>query len=116
MKSLSSMSKLCMFYGHITREHTPMHINLSPEMEKYLQSKVNTGYYSNASEVVRDAIRRMREEDERLAALRAAVDAGDEQLERGEGVAYTPERLEQITQKALANARKGKNVSPDVTP
>jgi len=93
-----------------------MHINLSPEMEKYLQSKVNTGYYSNASEVVRDAIRRMRDEDERLAALRAAVAVGDEQLARGEGVAYTPERLEQITQKALVNARKGKKVSPDVTP
>lgn len=92
-----------------------MHINLSPEMENYLQSKVNTGYYSNASEVVRDAIRRMRDEDERLAALRAAVAVGDDQLARGEGVAYTPERLEQITQKALANARKGKKVSSDVT-
>jgi hypothetical protein len=32
-----------MFYGHTPNEHTPMHINLSPEMEKYLQSKVNTG-------------------------------------------------------------------------
>jgi hypothetical protein len=36
-------------------------------------------------------------------------------LERGEGVAHTPACLEQITQKALANARKGKKVSPDVT-
>jgi Arc/MetJ-type ribon-helix-helix transcriptional regulator len=32
-------------------------------MEQYLQFKVGTGYYSNASEVVRDAIRRMRDED-----------------------------------------------------
>jgi len=93
-----------------------MHINLSPEMEQYLQSKVATGYYSNASEVVRDAIRRMREEDEKLAALRAAVAVGDEQLERGEGAAYTPELLAQMTEKAMANARKGKKVSPDVTP
>lgn len=93
-----------------------MHINLSFEMEQYLQSKVNTGYYSNASEVVRDAIRRMRDEDERLAALRAAVTVGDEQLERGEGVTYTAERLEQITHRALANARTGKKVRPDVTP
>ncbi len=103
MKFLFGMYRLCMFYGHAPKEHKPMHINLSLEMEKYLLSKVNTGYYSNASEVVRDAIRRMRDEDERLATLRAAVAVGDEQLERGEGVAYTPERLEQITQKALAN-------------
>jgi antitoxin ParD1/3/4 len=92
-----------------------MHINLSAEMEQYLQSKVGTGFYSNASEVVRDAIRRMREEDEKLAALRAAVQVGDEQIERGEGIPYTPERLEAITTKAFANSRQGKKVNPDVT-
>lgn len=93
-----------------------MHINLSPEMEKYLQAKVGTGFYSNASEVVRDAIRRMWAEDEKLEALRAAVQIGDEQLDRGEGVTYAPERLDRITEKALTNARNGKKVSPDVAP
>lgn len=93
-----------------------MHINLSPEMEKYLQAKVGKGFYSNASEVVRDAIRRMWAEDEKLEALRAAVRIGDEQLDRGEGVTYTPERLDLITEKALANARNGNKVSPDVAP
>jgi len=93
-----------------------MHINLSQEMEQYLQSKVGAGFYSNASEVVRDAIRRMREEDEKLAALRAAVQIGDDQLDRGEGVPYTPERLAAITEKAFANARQGKKINPDVTP
>ncbi len=91
-----------------------MHINLSPELEQYLQIKVGTGYYSNASEVVRDAIRRMRDEDEKLALLRSAVAVGDEQLERGEGATYTPELLKQITEKAFANARNGKQVSADV--
>lgn len=57
----------------------------------------------------------MRDEDEKLAVLRSAVAVGDEQLERGEGAAYTPELLNQITQKALANARNGKTVSADVT-
>lgn len=93
-----------------------MHINLSPEMEKYLQTKVGTGFYSNTSEVVRDAIRRMWAEDEKLQALRVAVQVGDEQIERGEGVAYTPERLDQITEKAFANAHSGKKVSADVAP
>lgn len=91
-----------------------MHINLSPEIEQYLQAKVSTGYYSNASEVVRDAIRRMRDEDEKLATLRFAVAVGDEQLERGEGAAYTQELLKQITEEAFANARNGKKVSADV--
>lgn len=77
-------------------------------MEQYLQSKVGTGFYSNASEVVRDAIRRMWEEDKKLAKLRAAVDAGDKQIEQGDGVPYSAERLETITAKAPSNARTGK--------
>ena len=91
-----------------------MHINLSQEMEQYLQSKVGTGSYSDATEVVYDAIRRMREADEKLAALRAAVQIGDDQIDRGEGVVYTPERLATITEKAFANARDGKKTNPDV--
>jgi antitoxin ParD1/3/4 len=98
------------FCGHA------VHINLSPEMEQYLHGKVSAGFYSNASEVVRDAIRRMREEDEKLAALRAAVAVGDEQLARGQGATYSPELLEKLTELAMANARTGKKVSPDVTP
>ncbi len=93
-----------------------MHINLSPEVEKYLQSKVDTGFYSNASEVVRDAIRRMREEDEKLEKLLAAVKLGDEQLDRGEGIAYTKDRLAHITAKAFDNAMNGKKVKSDVKP
>lgn len=93
-----------------------MHLNISAEMEQYLQAKVGTGFYGNVSEVVRDAIRRMRDEDEKLTALRAAVRAGDEQLALGQGRDYTPERLEQITEQARANSRKGKKVGGDVTP
>jgi antitoxin ParD1/3/4 len=80
---------------------TSMHINLTPEMENYLQSKVGTGFYNNASEVVRDAIRRMWAEDEKLEKLRAAVQIGEEQLERGEGTPYATDRLKTITDKVL---------------
>lgn len=93
-----------------------MHINLSPEIEKYLQIKVATGFYSNASEVVRDAIRRMWEEDEKLEKLRTAVQTGDEQLDRDEGQVYSNSRLEEITKNAFRNASNGKKFNPDVTP
>jgi antitoxin ParD1/3/4 len=93
-----------------------MHVNLSPEIETYLQHKVGTGFYSNPSEVIRDALRHMREEDEKLESLRAAVRVGDEQLARGEGTPYTPELLGKITKRAIANARKSKKVKLDVTP
>ncbi|MDO9225800.1 MAG: type II toxin-antitoxin system ParD family antitoxin [Pseudomonadota bacterium] len=93
-----------------------MHLNLSAEMEQYLQAKVGSGFYGNVSEVVRDAIRRMRDEDEKLTALRAAVRAGDDQLALGQGRDYSQERLEQITEQARANSRNGKKVGGDVTP
>jgi len=92
-----------------------MHINLSPEIEQYLQLKVGTGFYSNASEVVRDAIRRMWEEDEKLEKLRAAIRQGEEQIERGEGITYSASQLDKITEKALHDARNGKKINPDVT-
>lgn len=91
-----------------------MHINLSAEIENYLQSKVNTGFYSNTTEVIRDAIRRMRAEDEKLETLRAAIQIGDEQLQRGEGIAYTPELLNKMTAAAITNAKQGKNERMDI--
>ncbi|MGH8474999.1 MAG: type II toxin-antitoxin system ParD family antitoxin [Methylococcales bacterium] len=103
------MVSRCTQYGclmYISRLATD--INLSPEMEQYLQSKIGTGYYSNASEVVRDAIRRMRDEDEKLAALRSAVKVGDEQLERGEGI---PTPCRNTWQDANGNPNRGSSRS-----
>lgn len=37
-----------------------MHINLSPEMENFIKSRVSSGFYGNATEVIRDAIRHQR--------------------------------------------------------
>ncbi len=40
-----------------------MNLSLTPELQKLIQSKIDSGLYSNASEVVRDALRRMDEHD-----------------------------------------------------
>ena len=85
-----------------------MHLNLSSEMERYLQSKVTSGDYGNASEVVRDAIRRMREEERKLEALRAAVKVSKDQIAAGDYDLYTPALLQKISKNAAAAAKKGK--------
>ena len=82
-----------------------MHINLSPEMEQYLQSKVGTGFYSNATEVVRDAIRRMWAEDERLEKLRTTGQLGEEQAGQGAGIPDAATRQKPITGKASGTTR-----------
>ncbi len=93
-----------------------MNIALSLEIENYLQSKVKNGFYNDVSEVIRDAIGRMKEQDSQLLALQAALCMGDEQIDKGEGIVYTPTRLEAITQQAFANAKRSKKVNADVTP
>jgi len=50
-----------------------LHVNLSPEMEGFIKSKVASGFYGNATEVIRDAIRRMQAEDLRANTWRAAI-------------------------------------------
>ena len=93
-----------------------MHVNLSPEMEGFIKSQVSSGFYGNATEVIRDAIRRMQAEETRLQAWRAAIKQGDDELDRGEGIAYTPDTLQGITQAARGSLHSGQPKSPDVLP
>ena len=93
-----------------------MHVNLSPEMEGFIKSKVSSGFYGNATEVIRDAIRRMQAEESRVSAWQAAIKKGDDQLDRGEGIAYTPETLNDITESAIGSMHSHQPMDPDVLP
>ena len=94
-----------------------MHVRFSEVDEHYIKGKVESGVYTSENEVVRDAVRRMREEDERIARFQAAVRIGDEQIERGETMPYSKELMEQIEQRAVQWAKQGKKIdNPDVIP
>ena len=93
-----------------------MHINFSPEMEGFIKNKVASGFYGNATEVIRDAIRRMQAEESRISAWHAAIKEGDIQLDRGEGVTYTKDTLNEITQNAISAMHSGHPMNPDVLP
>ena len=62
-------------------------INLTAEQDAFVQEVVEAGEYQNASEAMRDALRalqqRRREDALKLKALRAMIDAGLDDLERG---------------------------------
>ena len=93
-----------------------MHVTLSSEMEAFIKGKVASGFYGNATEVIRDAIRGMQAEESRVAAWQAAVKQGDEQIERGEGITYTAETLKDITQTAIGAMHSPAPLDPDVLP
>ena len=56
-------------------------VNLTDELDQFVASKVQSGRFENASEVVRAGLRTLEREEQqyeaKLAALRAAVDDGD---------------------------------------
>lgn len=93
-----------------------MHVNLSPEMEGFIKTKVASGFYGNATEVIRDAIRRMQAEESRVVAWQAAIKQGADQLERGKGVAYTAQTLQDITRSAVSAMHSGQPMDADVLP
>ena len=73
-----------------------MHISLTPELESRVKSKVKSGLYNNASEVIREALRFMDTHEDwiqeiKLAQLRAQLQVGIDQLARGEGFAIKSE-------------------------
>jgi antitoxin ParD1/3/4 len=56
-------------------------VNLTPEMDSYVDTSVASGRYANASEVIRAGLRALerdeKEDQAKLAALRDAVEAGE---------------------------------------
>jgi antitoxin ParD1/3/4 len=56
-------------------------VNLTAELDRFVHSRIKSGRYDNASEVVRAALRTLereeQEHDAKLAALRRAIDVGD---------------------------------------
>jgi antitoxin ParD1/3/4 len=65
-----------------------MDVSLTPELEELIDQKVKSGLYNSASEVIREGLRLLKEQDElmrlRHEELRREVLRGHEQAQRGE--------------------------------
>ena len=73
-----------------------MNVTLAPEFEAMIRERVERGTYNDATEVVQEALRLLDERDRLLASL----DEAAAEFERGEGVEWTPELMEQIREEA----------------
>jgi antitoxin ParD1/3/4 len=71
-----------------------MNVNLSPQLEDLVRSKVSSGLYNSASEVVREALRLMQEQDRlrevKIEELRREVRRG---LDSGPSKAWSAEDI-----------------------
>ena len=79
-----------------------MNISLTPELEKLVNDKVNSGMYHTASEVVREGLRMLRERDQRLDGLRGEVRAGFEGAGRGEFTEYDESNIKELSDRVKA--------------
>jgi antitoxin ParD1/3/4 len=71
-------------------------INLTPEMDSFIDLKIKSGQYANASEALRAGLRALEEDEQenqaKLHALRTAVQAGIAELDACYAAAATSRR------------------------
>jgi antitoxin ParD1/3/4 len=67
-----------------------MNVSLTPELEKFVSTKVESGRYNSASEVVREALRLLEEHDQvragQLAGINLELGRRINSIDRGETV------------------------------
>lgn len=85
-----------------------MNVSLTKELEALVQEKVRSGLYTSASEVVREALRLLRERDglheRRLRELDKDIAVGVQQADRGEVDPFNARSI-----KAKARSRKARD-------
>ena len=69
-------------------------ISLGNYFDSFIQSKISAGRYKNASEVVRAGLRLLEEEENKMVALKEAIESG---IDSGIASGFNPEtHLEQL--------------------
>jgi len=84
-----------------------MNVSLTPELEKYVNDKVKTGRYNSASEVVREGLRAIQDQDElrriRRDELRREIMLGVDAMRNGQFETFTSadELAEEIIRRGM---------------
>lgn len=82
-----------------------MNVSLTPELERFVQTKVESGLYNNASEVVREGLRLLKENDEVRRGWREQIERGWAQAQAGQ-VVDGPKVMEEIKSRLKARTKK----------
>jgi len=92
-----------------------MNIRFPDVDDQYIKAKIEAGFYMNETELVRDAVRHMREEEERKTQFLSAVKVGQDQIASGHRE-LTPDVLSELRQTATRKIQEGHQPKPDVLP
>lgn len=76
-------------------------VSLGNYFDKFIQSRINEGRFKNASEVIRAALRLLEEEENKTAALKAAIQEG---IDSGIAHDFDPKKhLESLKANKISN-------------
>ncbi len=79
-----------------------MNVSLTPELEKYVNDKVKTGRYNSASEVMREGLRSLQNDE-----LRREILLGVEQIRNGQGIILNgPDELKEFFEDVKRRGRE----------
>ena len=88
-----------------------MNVSLTPELEEFVNLKVQSGRYSTASEVIREGLRLLERQDNAIpsfsnhAELEALLQAGIKSMENG-NIVDGKEAFERVRKKAARKTDK----------
>lgn len=70
-----------------------MTISLSPELQRFVEEQVRSGRFVTTDAAVAEAVRQMKEREEKLASLRREIQIGLDELDRGQGEPWDVEAM-----------------------
>jgi antitoxin ParD1/3/4 len=93
-----------------------MSTQLSPQQQSIIDHLVTSGAYADASEAIDWAIHLLELHDRQLRELRATLQVGLEQAERGELIPYTPEFMDELIREVEEAYQRGETPDPNAWP
>lgn len=81
-----------------------MHIRFADADANFMKSAVEEGFYTSETELVRDAVRRLREQQANVSPLFQAVMKGRKAIDEGRTKPYSPDLMKNIKQRAIKAA------------
>ena len=78
-----------------------MVLALPDDLKKFVQDEVASGRFQSTEHVICEALRRLREHERQLNELRAELQIGIDQLDRGDGIPFDAEDIKREIQERL---------------
>jgi len=82
-----------------------MNVSLTPKLESFVRETVEAGLYNNASEVMREALRLLREKEIKRKELFKALDDSFDDIKAGRTTPFSRELMNDIAAKVSSKSK-----------